>query len=90
MPPAGPQFYARVFHPAFNLDVDDATESVERFSHHLKAVDKGVQGLRGMFGSLRQARMGMRQCAFWKKNLLTPDFKSLPSISDYYRIPYSR
>jgi sorting nexin-9/18/33 len=58
MPPAGPQFYARVFHPAFNLDVDEASESVERFNRHVKAVGKGVQGLRGMFGNLRQARVG--------------------------------
>ncbi|KIM27719.1 hypothetical protein M408DRAFT_163569, partial [Serendipita vermifera MAFF 305830] len=57
LPPAGPQFYAHVFHPAFNLDVDEATESVERFNRHLKAVGKGVQGLRGMFSSLRHARM---------------------------------
>lgn len=56
--PAGPQFYAKVFHPAFNLDVEDAAESVERFSRHLRAVGKGVQGLRGMFTSLRAARMG--------------------------------
>ncbi|KAG8805780.1 hypothetical protein FRC19_007671, partial [Serendipita sp. 401] len=59
LPPAGPQFYAQVFHPAFNLDADDATDAVERFRRHLKAVDKGVQGLRGMFSNLRTARMGL-------------------------------
>lgn len=58
LPPAGPQFYAKVFHPAFNLDAEDAAESVERFSRHLKATGKGVQGLRGMFTGLRMARMG--------------------------------
>jgi len=58
LPPAGPQFYAHVFHPAFNLDADDAIETVHKFERHLKATGKGVQGLRKMFGSLRQARMG--------------------------------
>ncbi|KAF9075057.1 hypothetical protein BDP27DRAFT_1358822 [Rhodocollybia butyracea] len=28
--PAGPSFYAQVFHPAFNLDIEDAKEAVER------------------------------------------------------------
>ena len=58
LPPARPQFYAHVFHPAFNLDADDAIETVDKFERHLKATGKGVQGLRKMFGSLRQARMG--------------------------------
>ncbi|PVG01410.1 PX-domain-containing protein [Serendipita vermifera] len=59
MPPAGPQFYAHVYHPAFNLDVDEAAETVEKFNRHVKAVGKGVQGLRGMFGNLRQARVDL-------------------------------
>ena len=58
LPPAGPQFYARVYHPAFNLDLEDASESVERFERHIKAVGKGVQGLRGMFSGFRAARLG--------------------------------
>jgi len=48
-----------VFHPAFNLDADDAIETVKKFERHLKATGKGVQGLRKMFGSLRQARMDL-------------------------------
>lgn len=59
MPPAGPTFYARVFHPAFNLDADDAQEAVERFDVHTKAVGKGVQGIRNIFGKIREARIGM-------------------------------
>lgn len=38
--------------------MDDATESVDKFERHLKAIGKGVQGLRGMFSGLRQARIG--------------------------------
>ncbi|TDL25185.1 hypothetical protein BD410DRAFT_765795 [Rickenella mellea] len=58
-PPAGPSFYARVYHPAFNLDVDDAAETVDRFETHTKAVGRGVQQLRGVFGKIRQARVEM-------------------------------
>jgi len=58
LPPAGSSFYARVFHPAFNLDTEDATEAVERFDTHTRAVGKGVQGLRNIFGQVREARVG--------------------------------
>ncbi|KAF9072231.1 hypothetical protein BDP27DRAFT_1320612 [Rhodocollybia butyracea] len=57
--PAGPSFYAQVFHPAFNLDIEDAEEAVERFAEHTKAVGKGVQGLRAIFGRVREARIEM-------------------------------
>ncbi|KAJ6495280.1 hypothetical protein C8R45DRAFT_866476 [Mycena sanguinolenta] len=59
MPAAGPSFYARVFHPDFNVDADDATESVDRFDTHTRAIGKGVQGLRNMFGRVREARIEM-------------------------------
>ncbi|TFY81957.1 hypothetical protein EWM64_g2053 [Hericium alpestre] len=59
LPPAGPSFYANVFHPAFNFDAEDAAEAVDRFEAHTKAVDVGVQGLRNIFGEIRQARVGM-------------------------------
>jgi len=58
MPAAGPAFFAHVFHPAFNVDLDDATEVVNRFSRHIRAVGKGTQGLRNIFGRLREARLG--------------------------------
>ncbi|EFI27068.1 Sh3px3 protein [Coprinopsis cinerea okayama7 len=44
MPPAGPSFYARVYHPAFNVDADEAQDSVGLFEAHTKAVDKGNTG----------------------------------------------
>ncbi|KAF7344517.1 Sorting nexin lst-4 [Mycena sanguinolenta] len=59
MPAAGPSFYARVFHPDFNVDADDATESVDRFDRHTRAIGKGVQGLRNIFGRVREARIEM-------------------------------
>ncbi|CCA73185.1 related to Sorting nexin 9 [Serendipita indica DSM 11827] len=85
LPPAGPQFYAKVFHPAFNLDAEDAAESVERFSRHLKAVGKGVQGLRGMFTSLRVARMELaryqRLFSYSLMSLITSTPLATPQIS---------
>lgn len=59
MPPAGPSFYAHVFHPAFNVDADEASETVDRFQTHTRAVGKGVQGLRNIFGRVREARLGV-------------------------------
>lgn len=58
LPPAGPSFYAHVFHPAFNLDLEDAEEAITKFSTHTRAVGKGVQGLRNIFGRVREARIG--------------------------------
>ncbi|KAJ7167312.1 hypothetical protein C8R43DRAFT_1121750 [Mycena crocata] len=59
MPAAGPTFYARVFHPDFNVDADDASEAVDRFDTHTRAIGKGVQGLRNIFGRVRDARVEM-------------------------------
>ncbi|KAG0697584.1 hypothetical protein DFH29DRAFT_142761 [Suillus ampliporus] len=59
MPTAGPSFFAHVFHPAFNVDVDDATEVIDRFSRHTLAVGKGTQNLRNIFGRIREARLEM-------------------------------
>ncbi|KAF7316396.1 SH3 and PX-domain-containing 3 [Mycena indigotica] len=59
MPAAGPSFYARVFHPDFNVDADEASDAVERFDTHTRAVGKGVQGLRNIFGRVRDARIEM-------------------------------
>lgn len=64
MPPAGPSFYAHIFHPAFNLDMDDTIETTDKFANHTRAVGKGVQGLRNVFGQLRQARIGKCSLSF--------------------------
>ncbi|KAI0002165.1 hypothetical protein BJV74DRAFT_817412 [Russula compacta] len=59
LPPAGPSFYLNVLHPDFNFDAEEATEAVNRFDVHTKAVDTGVQGLRSVFTQIRQARVEM-------------------------------
>ncbi|CAE6478129.1 unnamed protein product [Rhizoctonia solani] len=51
--PAGPAFYASVFHPEFNLDADDTTDE---FEHHLKVFDERIGVLRGVMGGFREAR----------------------------------
>lgn len=58
VPPAGPSFYAHVFHPAYNLDAEELTETANRFANHTRAVGKGVQALRNIFSQVRQARTG--------------------------------
>ncbi|PPQ86618.1 hypothetical protein CVT25_006802 [Psilocybe cyanescens] len=58
-PAAGPAFYARVYHPAFNVDLEDAEEAIKSFQNHARAVGKGVQGLRSVFGRIREARIEM-------------------------------
>ncbi|KAJ3561821.1 hypothetical protein NP233_g9963 [Leucocoprinus birnbaumii] len=55
----GPGFDSKVYHPAFNLDVDDAKEAGEGFSAHVKSIKRSVQGLRGVFGKAREARVEM-------------------------------
>ncbi|KAB5591514.1 hypothetical protein CTheo_5021 [Ceratobasidium theobromae] len=54
--PAGPAFYAHVFHPEFNLDVEECAHVVERFEKHVKAVDGRVGVLRSVMGGFREAR----------------------------------
>ncbi|KAF8960308.1 hypothetical protein BDZ97DRAFT_1665982 [Flammula alnicola] len=58
-PAAGPAFYARVYHPAFNVDLEDAEDAIDSFRTHARAVGKGVQGLRSVFGRVREARIEM-------------------------------
>ncbi|KAG1846117.1 hypothetical protein C8R48DRAFT_779611 [Suillus tomentosus] len=57
MPAAGPSFFAHIFHPAFNVDLDAATEVIDRFSRHTLAVSKGTQSLRDVFGCIREVRL---------------------------------
>ncbi|KAH9916993.1 uncharacterized protein BXZ73DRAFT_92431 [Epithele typhae] len=59
LPTKGPTFFANVYHPAFNIDADEAEEAISRFVSHTKAVGKGVQGLRNIFGQVREARIEM-------------------------------
>ncbi|KAI9508532.1 hypothetical protein F5148DRAFT_1195231 [Russula earlei] len=59
LPPAGPSFYLNVLHPDFNFDTEEASEAVNRFDVHTRAIDIGVQGLRNVFTQIRQARVEM-------------------------------
>jgi sorting nexin-9/18/33 len=59
MPPAGPSFYAHVFHPAYNLDTEELADTANRFANHTRAVGKGVQSIRNIFAQVRQARVGV-------------------------------
>lgn len=58
MTAAGPAFYARVYHPAFNVDMDDSQVAANDFEVHTRAVSKSVQALRNIFGRVREARLG--------------------------------
>jgi hypothetical protein len=40
------------------MDAEEATETVDRFDNHIRAVGKGIQGLRNIFGQVREARVG--------------------------------
>lgn len=73
MPPAGPAFYARVYHPAFNVDREDAATVVDLFDNHTKGVDKSVQSLRTIFSKIRDARIEMSKA----ERLLSYSFLSL-------------
>ncbi|KAF8741787.1 WASP-binding domain of Sorting nexin protein, partial [Rhizoctonia solani] len=56
--PAGPAFYASVFHPDFNLDVEDCSATIGRFEHHVRVFDERIGTLRGVMGGFREARNG--------------------------------
>lgn len=58
VPSAGPSFFGRIFHPAFNVDLDDAEDTINTFETHARAVGKSVQSLRSVFGKAREARIG--------------------------------
>ncbi|KAL5499175.1 hypothetical protein ACEPAH_1693 [Sanghuangporus vaninii] len=59
-PRSPPSFYANVYHPPFQIDLEDALDVSERFANHTHAVAQGVQHMRGMFTKgVRQARVEM-------------------------------
>jgi sorting nexin-9/18/33 len=83
LPPAGPSFYLNVLHPDFNFDAEEATEAVNRFDVHTKAVDTGVQGLRNVFPQIRQARVEMSKA----ERLLSYSLLSLISAKSIATLP---
>ncbi|KIJ61647.1 hypothetical protein HYDPIDRAFT_31245, partial [Hydnomerulius pinastri MD-312] len=81
MSAAGPSFFAHVFHPAFNVDVREASETVERFDSHVRAVGKGVQGMRSTFGRVREARLEMSKAERLLSYSLLSLITAKPSLS---------
>ncbi|KAJ3479079.1 hypothetical protein NLI96_g9314 [Meripilus lineatus] len=49
MPPAGPAFYAHVYHPAFNLDTDDAEDSVDRLTKAMQKTTEVLQSVADIY-----------------------------------------
>ncbi|KAI0363165.1 PX-domain-containing protein [Pilatotrama ljubarskyi] len=83
MPPKGPSFYANVYHPAFNVDAEEASEAVDRFVNHTRAVGKGVQSLRNIFGRVREARVEMSRA----ERLLSYSLLSLITVKPLASAP---
>ncbi|KAF9517696.1 hypothetical protein BS47DRAFT_1314028, partial [Hydnum rufescens UP504] len=54
-PTPGPSFYSQVFHPAFNVDAEEALDTVNRFERHVKGVGEGVYNLRIVYNRLRES-----------------------------------
>ncbi|KAI0090450.1 hypothetical protein BDY19DRAFT_940221 [Irpex rosettiformis] len=88
-PPAGPSFYAHVYHPAFNFDQEEAIETVDKFASHVQAVGQGVQSLRTTFGKVREVGVEMskaqRLLAYTLLSLITStplNEASTPSIPE--------
>ncbi|KAK9766271.1 hypothetical protein K7432_004763 [Basidiobolus ranarum] len=56
----GAAFYQHVYHPEFNVEEDGDVESVERFQHHIKAMDRYVPMLQENFRSYTEAHTEMK------------------------------
>ncbi|BGP31848.1 hypothetical protein JCM10296v2_003625 [Rhodotorula toruloides] len=61
-PPLQPLFPARVFHPAFNIDLAEAEDICDRFERHCKAVELGG-GVREVAEAVRMQREQERSSA---------------------------
>ncbi|KAF8174106.1 hypothetical protein BJ912DRAFT_1024773 [Pholiota molesta] len=81
-PAAGPSFYARIYHPAFNVDLEDAEDTIKSFKKHTRAVGKGVQSLRNVFGRVREARIEMSKAERLLSYSLLSLITSTPIASD--------
>ena len=84
VPSAGPSFFGRIFHPAFNVDLDDAEDTINTFETHARAVGKSVQSLRSVFGKAREARIGKSvSCQQFLIRNLKFHLKRCPKPRDY-------
>ncbi|GAA5867687.1 hypothetical protein JCM1840_006657 [Sporobolomyces johnsonii] len=57
-----PLFFARTFHPEFNVDLHSAAELGERFEKHVKALELG-EGVKDVEGAVKSHREGVRGSA---------------------------
>ncbi|KAI0078645.1 PX-domain-containing protein [Panus rudis PR-1116 ss-1] len=57
LPPS--TFYTNVYHPAYNVDADEASSTLEKFVAHTKAVGRAVQEWRGVMGAVRGVGLEM-------------------------------
>lgn len=51
-------FEISIFHPAYNLDLEDASSAIDKFSSHVSAVGRGVQHLRDVLAKTRESERG--------------------------------
>ncbi|KAK4689866.1 sorting nexin-9/18/33, partial [Tremellales sp. Uapishka_1] len=49
-------FFSQIYHPEFNVDLEDSSTTIERFEKHLQALDISITSLRTLWPSVR-ARM---------------------------------
>ncbi|KAF9015408.1 hypothetical protein BDQ17DRAFT_1386147 [Cyathus striatus] len=94
LPSIGASFFANVYHPAFNIDVQDAEAAEKGFYAHIKANSLGIQCIRNIFSNIRDARIdltlntwcwrgGCKECLKLSKGIqLTAE--SLHSVADLY------
>lgn len=54
-----PLFFARVFHPEFNIDVNEAEDIGQRFERHVKAIEIGG-GVRNVETAVQKHRETLR------------------------------
>lgn len=57
-PTPGPSFYSHVFHPQFNVDVEDAAETGARFRKFVERGTLKIGELRTAFGIVREVGKG--------------------------------
>ncbi|KAF8307163.1 hypothetical protein DL93DRAFT_2088206, partial [Clavulina sp. PMI_390] len=84
-PTPGPSFYSSVFHPQFNIDLDDASSIGRRFRHFVEGAGERIGRLRAAFTQVREAGAGeataSRAFSYALLALITPG----PSSTTAYR-----
>lgn len=65
----GPLFFASIFHPAYNLDLEDASSAIDKFSSHVSAVGRGVQHLREVMVKTRESERGRSSSPLYASHL---------------------